>query len=378
MSDRVEALEGYATFIGIEHTIQVSIPIERLKLYPESYFYDLWLNETRCDNGRIYTDYSEIYLAYAIRSMMGEPLYLEGKSLKELETMINHFKYYGLDIPIELEKAVENESHSGIEDISTKLNDVLALLSEFKLENDQYKQEMTEIKEEMSVIKLQNESLTNELQIAHEKLATVESLAIQLQFSLPFGDSKILDVQAREDLCQLIGHGRNWHLQFRASDHDFDAVAFHRYCDECGETIVVIKTSTRGEDCIFGGYTHVGWDDSLAVGARKRTDKYIDDPDALLFTLRNPHNIPPTVYKHRHNGIQALLYQYDHGPCFTYSIPILNRCNRTNENRINIDGASLDPMYEWDSTYLCSLYVDTAGPKEWNYFTVIEYEVFTK
>lgn len=59
---------------------------------------------------------------------------------------------------------------------------------------------------------------------------------------------------------------------------------FHSCCDNKGETITVIR-STSGH--IFGGYTSKSWTSS---------GKYVSDPNSFLFTLVNSNNIPPTKY----------------------------------------------------------------------------------
>ena len=43
-----------------------------------------------------------------------------------------------------------------------------------------------------------------------------------------------------------------WKLLYRASEHEYTAKSFHKYCDNKGPTLIVIKSS---EGWIFGGYT---------------------------------------------------------------------------------------------------------------------------
>lgn len=47
------------------------------------------------------------------------------------------------------------------------------------------------------------------------------------------------------------------------------------------------------EDYIFGGYNALNWN---------RSSSSIHHPDMFLFTLINPHNIPPTKYKIKPQG----------------------------------------------------------------------------
>ena len=56
-------------------------------------------------------------------------------------------------------------------------------------------------------------------------------------------------------------------------------------CDNKGSTLTIIQsTSPR---FLFGGYSPISWDSS-------DTDK--NHPECFIFTLTNPHNIPPTKY----------------------------------------------------------------------------------
>ena len=47
-----------------------------------------------------------------------------------------------------------------------------------------------------------------------------------------------------------------WKLLYRTSEHGFTAESFHKYCDDKGPTLVVIKSS---KGWIFGGYTTQSW-----------------------------------------------------------------------------------------------------------------------
>ncbi len=47
-----------------------------------------------------------------------------------------------------------------------------------------------------------------------------------------------------------------WRLLYRASEHDYTADSFHKYCNDKGPTLIVIKSSGGW---IFGGYTTQSW-----------------------------------------------------------------------------------------------------------------------
>jgi hypothetical protein len=78
---------------------------------------------------------------------------------------------------------------------------------------------------------------------------------------------------------------QNWLLIYKASRDGFDANAFHSRCDNKGPTMTIIRSNNN---YLFGGYTSVAW---------TSTSAYKNDTNAFLFTLTNPHNIPPTKYQ---------------------------------------------------------------------------------
>jgi len=78
-------------------------------------------------------------------------------------------------------------------------------------------------------------------------------------------------------------------LLYKASRDGFAAKNFREHCDHKGPTITLIQSS---EGYLFGGYSSVPFSASLYATSSSQTDT------TFLFTLSNPHNIPPTTYKH--------------------------------------------------------------------------------
>ena len=75
---------------------------------------------------------------------------------------------------------------------------------------------------------------------------------------------------------------------------------------------------------LFGGYTSVPR--STNVGPKK-------DTQAFLFTLTNPHNIPPTKYSINPAKVGNAVYHFhSYGPCFgdNADIQVLDNSNATN------------------------------------------------
>ena len=100
--------------------------------------------------------------------------------------------------------------------------------------------------------------------------------------------------------------------------------------------------------------------------------------------MKNPHGVEPTRFmKSKKDDAFAITSNYYSGPSFGfyydyytykfYDIAIVDRCNRENSCWIDNDGTH---GYECHPQLKSSLFVNTAGPDETNYFTVLDYEVY--
>jgi hypothetical protein len=83
----------------------------------------------------------------------------------------------------------------------------------------------------------------------------------------------------------------------------FGATDFHNKCDHKGPTLVVIRASN---DYLFGGYAPIDWESCYT---------WKNHPDAFIFTLHNPHGIPPTRYFLKSPGDAAIFCGFC-GPSF--------------------------------------------------------------
>jgi len=77
---------------------------------------------------------------------------------------------------------------------------------------------------------------------------------------------------------------KNFSLLYKATWDGFDAKDFHQRCYNAGSTITLVQSQ---EGYLFGGYTSLPWEGNGV---------YKTDPTAFLFTLINPHALPPTQY----------------------------------------------------------------------------------
>jgi hypothetical protein len=128
----------------------------------------------------------------------------------------------------------------------------------------------------------------------------------QMQNQLLIGGLLTIDHQIQ--LNRFYGNeNQKWELIYKATKNGFDAKICHQYCDNQGPTLTVIESS---EGYLFGGYTAASWDTGKP--------KWINDKTAFLFTLINPHNIPPTKYMINSKGRNAIMPHFFSGPIFGY------------------------------------------------------------
>ena len=102
-----------------------------------------------------------------------------------------------------------------------------------------------------------------------------------------------------------------------------------------------------------------------------------DDPQAFIFTLKNPYGVEPTRYMKREESRYAIKCDYFFGPIFgnmqNEDLIIGGPYNEKDSCTIHNDGTN---AYECHPEYKSSLFVNTAGPDEKNKFSVLDYEVY--
>jgi hypothetical protein len=86
----------------------------------------------------------------------------------------------------------------------------------------------------------------------------------------------------------------------------FTSEDFHSKCDNQPPTIVVITSSGY----MFGGYSPEPWE---------KNSKWKTHPNTFIFTLTNPHSIPPTKYLLKPNDQYAVMcFDYPNRWCFAF------------------------------------------------------------
>ena len=93
--------------------------------------------------------------------------------------------------------------------------------------------------------------------------------------------------------------------------------------------------------------------------------------------MKNPYGLEPTRYMKKEDCKEAIECDSDSGPIFgnfNGDIHIDDKCNE--EDSCWISEPS-DLQYDSHPEYKSSLYVNTDDPDNKNYFSVLDYEVYT-
>ena len=113
-------------------------------------------------------------------------------------------------------------------------------------------------------------------------------------------------------------------LLYKATRDGFSGQDFRNKCDSQGETWTIVE-DVKGN--VFGGYTSVSW---------KGGNGHVGDSSAYLFTLVNPHGIPPTQYKQKDQS-HSLYDVKDYPPIFGggHDLFIRPNSNQNNQSETN-------------------------------------------
>jgi len=116
---------------------------------------------------------------------------------------------------------------------------------------------------------------------------------------------------------------------WRGSRDGFGAEDFHSRCDGVKNTLTIIKTTTG---FIFGGYTSQAW-------ASPQYSEYKRDPNAFLFTFKNPSNMPMKLKVI--DSKYAVYHDYSYGPTFGW----------WHDLHVSDDSNLKKSSYIWSSSY---------------------------
>ena len=129
----------------------------------------------------------------------------------------------------------------------------------------------------------------------------------------------------------------NFELIFKMSENGSKSEDFHKYCDDKGPTLIIIKTT---KNKIFGGFTPLSWKDI------KGNKKYDESDQTFIFSL----NLMKKYDMIDKDNKKAIYCTKDYGPCFGDSDFSLeenmkngktyanNTCNFLSNNNLELTG----------------------------------------
>ncbi|CAF1085204.1 unnamed protein product [Adineta steineri] len=174
----------------------------------------------------------------------------------------------------------------------------------------------------------------------------VNAINLEITFldqKLFIGNGTLLSRDHQIKLNEFYGkQGQIWTLIYKATRDGFSTVDFHRCCANQSPTITIIQSQDNGY--LFGGYTSMSW---------APLKNYINDPNhPFLFTLTNPHGIPPTKYFNK-MSTYAIYTHKSYGPTFGagHDIYICNNSNINKNSSINFPHSYFDTTNQGSNTF---------------------------
>ncbi|KAK8809613.1 hypothetical protein WA158_000556 [Blastocystis sp. Blastoise] len=363
--------------------------------------------ELRTNDGSIYLDYrgNDGSVYYLVNYLNGKKVDFDSFSYEEQLEILNLFEFCGLVIPLELidcrdrrdrkMKKYEEEDEVSLF-INGNKNDTIkkyliknGLWNEYVIYYDNgfinynHLDDSLYMNKKYEYIEYITEYVNNgTIDIEEEKIIDINKELLEKEMVELFGDkgreeaeeaimsrwykqSTIIDKELTKPFMNWLGKEKVWKLLFRASEHNYSKNEFHKYCDDKGETVTIIKHIGHNNHInIFGGYTDQSWD---SLNSDKPASK------EFLFTLSNEHNIPPTHYIHNGNG-RGIYCSSSCGPVFGGGCDILinDNCHTTNNNSYT----NSESFTTVNTPQKHSLFVNTANANSYNFFTVENYEVW--
>ncbi|KAK8797341.1 hypothetical protein WA158_004549 [Blastocystis sp. Blastoise] len=363
--------------------------------------------EYRTNDGYIYLDYrgNDAFIYYLLDYLNGKKVYFDSFCYEEQLELLDLFEFCGLPLPMELidckdrnmKKYEENDEVSLF--INGKKNDII---KEYLIKNDLWNtyvmnynngfinynhiEDSLYMDEKYKYILYITQYVKNGyIDIEEDKIIDIDITLLKNEMIELFGNqgkeavkklimgipsifinSKIIEKKCFETpLVNWLGTEKKWKLLFRASEHNYSSQEFHKYCDNKGETVILIKHIGHNNHInIFGGYTDQNWDSNSYNKYRSKE---------FLFTLTNEHNIPPTQYPHdgNNNGIYC---SSSYGPVFGDGSDILigDNCHTTDDNAWTVSQS----FTTVNTPQKSSLFVNTDNANSTNHFIVEDYEVW--
>ncbi|KAK8797242.1 hypothetical protein WA158_004450 [Blastocystis sp. Blastoise] len=374
-----------------------------------TYLYEYSQENQRTVDGTIFFDYrgDETLFPLLIDSLMNKKINIDKLKFGDQIELLDLFEYCNLPMPEELMKTYYRRDHKMkqykesddvILYINDKKDDILRdywkknglwtkIVNEYDdgyVDYDEKNNEMF-MKMDYTYIDYIYEYIQyNCIYVSEEETKNINKELLENEMCRLFGDkvinivdeciipysyfpyTRILTNKSMEiPLMNWLGKEKKWKLLFRASEHNYSKDEFHRYCDNKGETVTIIKHISHNNHInIFGGYTDQSWAGSDWKNYSKE----------FLFTLTNEHGIPPTKYDYINSDRSKAIYCYSsYGPIFGCGcdIYISDQCHSNTNSSCKASSYS-----QVNTPQKHSLFVNTNNSNSTNKFTVEDYEVW--
>ncbi|KAK8807273.1 hypothetical protein WA158_004032 [Blastocystis sp. Blastoise] len=363
--------------------------------------------EFRANDGSIYLDYpgKDVFIYYLLDYLNGKKVDFDSFSYEEQLKILDLFEFCGLVIPIELINCRERrdrkkKKYEEGDEVSLFINgNKNDNIKDYLIKNDLWNNYVKNYDNGFINYNPLDDSLYMNkkyeyidyitqyanyryIDIEEDKIIGINNEIFEKEMIELFGDkgkeeakeamipgwfkhSTIIDKELERSLVNWLGKEKRWKLLFRASEHDYKASEFHKYCDNKGETVTIIKHIGH-DDCIniFGGYTNQSWNSSNSWKPYSKE---------FLFTLSNEHNIPPTKYDYINSDRSCgICCHSSNGPYFIGGdIHIYDQCH---SNTYSYCQGVYSSVCNTPQKY--SLFVNTNNSNSNNHFYVEDYEVW--
>ena len=139
-------------------------------------------------------------------------------------------------------------------------------------------------------------------------------------------------------------------LLYKATRDGYTYKDFQLKCYGKGEVWVIISDA-KGN--VFGGHTSIGW---------KGSNRWVKDPAAYVYTLVNPHGIPPTKYNPQENSLCIL----DSGKIrFGSDLVIADNSNSNNNSYTDFPSDYIDTTGKGKTTFTGDHYFQIKEIEVW-------------
>ena len=163
-------------------------------------------------------------------------------------------------------------------------------------------------------------------------------------------------------LCELTN--QKWNLVYRATEHGFGFEDFYSKCSGKNRCLTIIKSENGNT---FGGYTDYGWN---------KTNTWIKDENAYLFSLINKENSPMKMKCSQHDAIYdqstpwMQVYGFNNGN--GVDLALYSNSNVNSQSFSNLGNSYKHPVYTLGSTQAKEFMAGTFN------FKTLEIEMYCK